>query len=153
MTVQFQDDEPSDSPSTQLLAFLSHLQISFDATYISSVPASSHSSRTSTPPVRTSSMLVQPPKSRHPPSIFPPATPHPVPSSADSDRRYVRSEGTPLSAGVWGDNSSEAFQLLWSELSSSWVAVYRLVVGVGECSDLSTCSAPNFFYSAKPLCR
>lgn len=135
LIIQFGHQEQSANPSAQLLAFLAHLQISFDATYISSVPVSAtqdQPSRISTPPARTSSMLGQTPKSRYPPSIFPPATPHPIPSSADSDRRYVRSEGTPLSTGVWGDDPSESFQLLWSKSDSNWVAAYKLVLGVCE---------------------
>ncbi|PCH35941.1 hypothetical protein WOLCODRAFT_126429 [Wolfiporia cocos MD-104 SS10] len=69
------------------------------------------------------------------PSIFPPSTPHPIPSAAESDRQYVQAQGTPLSSGVWGEQvlgssreSTDAFALLWARDKREWVAVYRMSV-------------------------
>ena len=118
-------------PPPHLLAFLSHVQVSYDATYISSAPIIEEpqpSTITSPPPSRTTSLLGP---SRRPRSIFPPTTPHPIPSAGEADRKYVKSEGTPLTAGIWGDNPAEAFQLLWSRKEKAWVAVFKLVVSVG----------------------
>jgi len=126
-----------DNPPKSLLAFLAHVQISLEATYISSEPTPTQDSvrpaRLSAPP-RTSlprnNTRLQP----HHPSIFPPTTPHPTPSSAEHDRRYIASEGTLLLAHIWGqdspEDSLEAFSLLWSDAERLWVAVYRLSLTV-----------------------
>ncbi|KAJ7498655.1 hypothetical protein FB451DRAFT_1426423 [Mycena latifolia] len=125
-------------PPKELLSFISHLQISLEATYISSVPVGPSSpetprtARLSAPP-RTASLAKLNARSAHP-SIFPPNTPNPTPSSAETDKRYLKSEGTLLLASIWGQNSSEdsqeAFTLLWSEEEEVWVAVYRLALTV-----------------------
>ncbi|KAJ6628896.1 TRAPP trafficking subunit Trs65-domain-containing protein [Mycena sp. CBHHK59/15] len=125
-------------PPKELLSFLSHLQISLEATYISSVPAglgspeTPRTARLSAPP-RTASLAKLSTRSAHPP-IFPPNTPNPTPSSAETDKRYLKAEGTLLLASIWGQNSSadsqEAFSLLWSTEEEVWVAVYRLSLTV-----------------------
>lgn len=111
-------------PPPHLLAFLSHLQVSYDATYISSTPFMEE------PQASSTTSLLGP--SRRPRSIFPPTTPHPIPSAGEADRKYVKSEGTPLTAGIWGDNPDEEFQLLWSQNEKAWVAIFKLVVNVGK---------------------
>lgn len=129
-------------PPPHLLAFLSHIQVSYDAAYISSAPTveEPQSSVTiSPPPTSRPTSLLGP--ARRPRSIFPPTTPHPIPSVAEADRKYVKSEGTPLTAGIWGDSPDEAFQLLWSRKEKAWVAVFKLVVNVGA-------PAPDM----RPLC-
>jgi len=117
-------------PPPHLLALLSHIQVSYDATYISTTPIieEPQPGPTLSPPSRVASLLGP---SRRPRSIFPPSTPHPIPSAGEADRKYVKSEGTPLTAGIWGDNPAEAFQLLWSRKGKSWVAIFKLVVNVG----------------------
>ena len=114
-------------PPPHLLAFLSHIQVSYDAAYISSAPIIEEPRPGATPPSRTS--LLGP--SRRQRSIFPPTTPHPIPSAGEADRKYVKSEGTPLTAGIWGDNPAEAFQLLWSRKEKAWIAIFKLGVNVG----------------------
>ncbi|KAJ7167476.1 TRAPP trafficking subunit Trs65-domain-containing protein [Mycena filopes] len=130
-------DQPSTSttkdpahPPKELLTFISHLQISLEATYISSVPVgpsypdTPRTARLSAPP-RTASLGAKlGARSAHPP-IFPPNTPNPTPSSAETDKRYLKSEGTLLLASIW-----ESFTLLWSEEEEVWVAVYRLALTV-----------------------
>ena len=119
-------------PPPHLLAFLAHIQVSYDAAYISSAPIVEEpqtSVTISPPPTSRTTSLLGP--SRRPRSIFPPTTPHPVPSVGESDRKYVKSEGTPLTAGIWGDSPDEEFQLLWSRKEKAWVAVFKLVVNVG----------------------
>ena len=120
-------------PPPHLLALLSHIQVSYDATYISTTPIieEPQPGATMSPPSRVASLLGP---SRRPRSIFPPTTPHPIPSAGEADRKYVKSEGTPLTAGIWGDNPAEAFQLLWSRKEKSWVAIFKLVVNVGASS-------------------
>ena len=120
------------APPPHLLAFLAHIQVSYDAAYISSttiVEEPQASVTISPPPTSRTASLLGP--SRRPRSIFPPTTPHPVPSVGEADRKYVKSEGTPLTAGTWGDSPDEAFQLLWSRKEKAWVAVFKLVVNVG----------------------
>ncbi|KAF7301902.1 hypothetical protein MIND_00756200 [Mycena indigotica] len=127
------------SPPKELLTFLSHLQISLEATYIASIPVSGNgypetpgTARLGNPP-RTASLALPTSKlgkkSSHP-SIFPPNTPNPTPASADTDKRYLKSEGTLLQASIWGqstaEDSKEAFSLVWSAADEMWVAVYRL---------------------------
>lgn len=139
-------------PPKELLTFISHLQISLEATYISSVPVGSNfpdtpgTARLSAPP-RTASLAKLGKKSSHP-SIFPPNTPNPTPSSAETDKRYIKSEGTLLLASIWGQNTSEdsreAFSLLWSEEEGIWVAVYKLALTVCK-SFLTHCSVDSNF--------
>lgn len=134
-------------PPPHLLAFLAHVQVSYDAAYISSAPIEEpQASMTISPPPasRTTSLLGP---SRRPRSIFPPTTPHPTPSVGEADRKYVNSEGTPLMTGTWGDNSDEAFQLLWSRKEKAWVAVFKLVVNVGTSPPM--CDSP---FATQPQC-
>ncbi|TCD67303.1 hypothetical protein EIP91_000273 [Steccherinum ochraceum] len=132
-------DESPKAPPVKLLAFLSHLQITYDASYIASLPSDAPSL-----PVRTTSikkaqentqnkaMSLAPPSH---PSIFPPHTPNPVPSSAVSDRQYAQVQGTPLRTGVWGDGmdgdgANEKFVILWSAEESCWIVVFKMTVQV-----------------------
>lgn len=152
----------ADHPPQPLIAFLAHIQVSLEATYISPDPTPTQDSvriaRLSAPP-RTSlpqSNLQLPP---HHPSVFPPTTPHPTPSSAEHDRRYVASEGTLLLAQIWGQDSSEdsleAFSLLWSDKEQLWVAVYRLSLTVSflrlNVSDPLLCLTVSATLREKPL--
>lgn len=133
-------------PPSEVVFFLSHLQVTLDAKYISPQPA--HRTQTATP-LRGIS-LAPPPRSHsyhnatqaspgaHP-SIFPPHTPHPTPQTGESDRKYAgvnsNAEGTVLESFVWGETSREeppgkTFTLLWSDSEKVWVSIYRLTVGV-----------------------
>ena len=159
--------EEPDKPPFDLLEFLAHLQVSLEATYISPIhtvtPDVGHTSRLPATP-RTSSfgrLHVQSdaltPRADLHPSIFPPYTPNPTPSTAGEDRRYIRSEGTLLLASIWGQNASEdspeAFTLLWSRKHKIWVAVYRLGLTVCQHS-LPRCPFPVFADTAfvQPSC-
>jgi len=137
-------------PPPHLLALLSHIQVSYDASYISTTPIIEEPQPgiTMSPPSRVASLLGP---SRRPHSIFPPTTPHPIPSAGEADRKYVKSEGTHLTAGIWGDNPTEAFQLLWSRKDKSWVAIFKLVVNVGTCPT-TTFSSPPDPYSHRSFC-
>ncbi|CAL1706026.1 unnamed protein product [Somion occarium] len=143
---QFDEDGLEDTkprkPPISLLSFLAHLQISWDASYISSLPPPPSPSPTADgrPPVPSRTVSIPKTKATslmpvHP-SIFPPSTPHPLPSTGDADRQYVQAQGTPLRFGVWGENSNledaqnEDFALLWSEKDKTWVAVYKMTVQV-----------------------
>ena len=127
--------DPSNPPEI-LLDLLSHIQVSLEATYISPIPSAVDTPRTSrllqTP--RTGA-LGRPTGRLNPhPSILPPSTPNPMPSTADQDRKYTTAEGTILVANIWGsstaDDSPEDFALLWSEKDKSWVAIYRMAITV-----------------------
>ncbi|KIY50984.1 hypothetical protein FISHEDRAFT_64538 [Fistulina hepatica ATCC 64428] len=107
-------------PPPDLVSLITHLQVSLEATYINPYAE---------PPPPSAPMLSAPRKSSpHHPSIFPPTTPNPLPSSTDQDRRYVQSEGTLLLAWIWGQvvTEDEAFYLSWSEHEQVWIAVYQL---------------------------
>ena len=146
-------------PPADLLSYLAHLQVSYEASYISSIASSQpgYTTELSRPPVppRAHSLntnvrasttsnksspigLTVPGQQQHP-SIFPPHTPHPIPSTAESDRQYVQAQGTPLRTGIWGEgtNTSETFALIWSKSRYAWVAVFRMSIQVGT-SLLST---------------
>ncbi|KAI0065986.1 hypothetical protein BV25DRAFT_1989048 [Artomyces pyxidatus] len=138
------DDTLTDSsqPPIALLSFLTHTQVSYDATYISPLPLSAAPiPRVGTPP-RTVSLKAKA-KGHVPPSIFPPSTPNPTPATADQDKRYVRAEGTTLASGVWGEEKDahgqgkgagkedrDAFALLWDAGKKVWTAVFRMSVSV-----------------------
>lgn len=148
--------DPTDPPGP-LLDFLAHLQISLEATYISphsaiDPPPLAGRSHLSAPP-RPESLLVPGRVKSHPtinsnlnPSIFPPATPNPTPSTTETDQKYVQAEGTLLLAGIWGQGHGQGlkggeenkgrFTLLWSESEQVWVAVYQLALVV--CTSLSS---------------
>lgn len=133
------------APPSELALFLSHLQVTLDAKYISPQPAH----RTVTAPVGGIN-LTPPPRShshqkaayassRAHPSIFPPHTPNPTPQTAEGDRQYAISnfstEGTVLESFVWGETSREElkgknFAIMWSDVEKVWVTIYRLTVGV-----------------------
>ncbi|KAF8909732.1 TRAPP trafficking subunit Trs65-domain-containing protein [Gymnopilus junonius] len=129
-----EDPENPNEPPEVLLDLLGHVQVSLEASYISSAPAVAEIPRTSrllgTPrtglPGRTGGRL-------HP-SILPPSTPNPMPATADQDRKYTMSEGTILVANIWGSNTSEnspeSLALLWSEGDKNWVAIYRMSLTV-----------------------
>ena len=132
-------------PPSHLLSFLSHLQISYETSYISpssAAPDPINSSRLSMPPPRNSSMQRNRPGhllGGHP-SIFPPHTPNPIPSAADSDLKYVQSQGTPLVSAIWGESQKhdkEAFALLWDSAENEWLAVYKMSILVRKCPSLS----------------
>lgn len=145
------DTEDTSKPPSQLLSYLAHLQVSYEASYITSIPHApspvlsearplvpprSHSmpGRNKPSPLGPPATSLAPPH----PSIFPPHTPHPIPSSTESDRQYVQAQGTLLRAGTWGDGSaapdSESFALVWSKLTGCWIAIFRMTVQVGRCS-------------------
>ncbi|OSX65862.1 hypothetical protein POSPLADRAFT_1131738 [Postia placenta MAD-698-R-SB12] len=140
--VTTEEENEQAKPPANLLSFLAHLQIAYDASYISP-SASAHDASAPAigrPPVppRNASINKSKPATLlaavHP-SIFPPSTPNPIPSAAEPDRQYVQVQGTPLASGVWGEQisstsreSSEAFALLWARKEREWVAVYRMSV-------------------------
>ncbi|KAF9452126.1 hypothetical protein P691DRAFT_722685 [Macrolepiota fuliginosa MF-IS2] len=139
LRVEHPTEEPADpsKPPAALISFLAHVQVSLEASYISSVPASAEipqTSRLSAPP-RTASLGLKLSAriGPHHPSILPPNTPNPTPATADHDRKYVAAQGTPLFNSIWGQGSSDSqedFALIWSEQENLWVAIYRLAVTV-----------------------
>ena len=143
-------DGPDENGLTpiELLTFLTHLQISLDASYISPIPQ-----ETPPPPAPSTGRLLGPPPAGRakprgssptgstvkprPPPLVPPHTPNPTPQMAESDAKYAAAEGVQLLAYIWGDPSSadterkEEFALGWSESCKEWNAMYRLEVPVG----------------------
>ena len=124
------------NPPRSLVDLLSHIQVSLEASYISKTPNQDVPGTASLVRPRTSSMAKGGPLSLHP-SIFPPNTPNPIPSTTESDRKYVQSEGTLLFSSIWGTKkatgkSKEKFALLFSETQRSWIAVYELSLIVCE---------------------
>ena len=132
-------NEEPEKPPASLIDLLAHIQVSFEASYISPVAAAPETPRTSrllgTP--RTGA-LPRPSGRLNPhPSILPPSTPNPTPATGDHDRKYIASEGTVLVAQIWGANTAEdsleSFALLWSDEEESWIAVYRMALTVCTC--------------------
>lgn len=154
------------NPPPSVLEFLSHLQISLEATYISPhasappsrPPSTRPISNLHTPPRTDSAGRLKPQGRPNNPSIFPPPTPNPTPSTAEPDRKYVQAEGTLLISTIWGqkgaseDGGGEKLTLLWSAKEKVWIAVYQLslTVGKGLCilidlHELSTIIMQHFF--------
>lgn len=123
------------NPPSTVLKFLAHLQLSLEAMFIPSLPGPQMQDAP-----RSSVLLSAPPKQhalgahtrKHHPSIFPPATPNPTPFTTQNDKQYLNVEGTILWSGLWGQDASEAFALLWSEETRSWIAAFKLTLGVGK---------------------
>ncbi|KAF8840724.1 hypothetical protein BDN67DRAFT_951143 [Paxillus ammoniavirescens] len=118
------------NPPQRLVDFLSHIQVSLEATYISQKQDQNTPDTAVLAPPRTSSVPKGRPTSLHP-SILPPSTPNPIPSTAEGDRKCVQSEGTLLLTSIWGaskspEQSKERFTLLFSEAQGAWVAIYEL---------------------------
>ena len=135
------------APPVQLLSFLNHLQVSLEASYIPPTPTEEPSdARLPAPPTRTSSSL-QTPKAKGlgiPLPIFPPQTPSPKPSTSETDKKYVYSEGVPLKSFIWGEDASEeadGFRFLRSSSLKYWVAIYKLTLPVGKCVLCVMCSS------------
>ncbi|KAK7692136.1 hypothetical protein QCA50_003755 [Cerrena zonata] len=137
------DDLGIRKPPITLLSFLAHLQITWDASYISSLPTPPSPTPMSGGKLAVPSRTVSIPKPKNNlltpshPSIFPPSTPNPVPSTGEADRQYVQAQGTPLRFGTWGESSTdakdsqaEAFSLIWSGRDKTWIAIYRMSVQV-----------------------
>lgn len=129
----------ADDPPDSVINLLRHVQVTLEATYISPIPNSpAETPRTSrllaTP--RTGALALPKPirSTRMHPSILPPSTPNPTPTTGDHDRKYTTSEGTLLLAQIWGTNSAddspEEFTLLWSDDDSCWIAVYHMAFTV-----------------------
>ncbi|KAH8120123.1 TRAPP trafficking subunit Trs65-domain-containing protein [Phellopilus nigrolimitatus] len=163
-----QQDQPSNllspdpfSPPALLLSFLNHLQVSVEATYIS--PTSNNLSpngRSPVPPVRTSStgLTLKAKGLGVPPPIILPQTPSPVPSTSETDKRYVFSEGTLLKALIWGEESIEdadSFRLLRSSQEKCWIAIYKLSVVVAfvrtQVTDPLLCLTASITLRDRPL--
>ncbi|KAM5530360.1 hypothetical protein V8D89_015979 [Ganoderma adspersum] len=155
--------DPTPQPPPHLLSYLARLQISYETSYISpsaTTPESTPGSRFSTAPPRNSSMQRNRPDDLlgGSPSIFPPHTPHPIPSAAESDLKYVQSQGTPLVSAVWGESDNrdkEAFALLWDPNDRSWVAIYKMTILVlfmiTKVSDPLLCITVSTTLRNKPL--
>ncbi|KIY74433.1 hypothetical protein CYLTODRAFT_333954, partial [Cylindrobasidium torrendii FP15055 ss-10] len=121
------------NPPSTILKFLAHLQLSLEAMFIPSLPGPQMQDAP-----RSSVLLSAPPKQhalgaharKHHPSIFPPATPNPTPFTTQNDKQYLNVEGTILWSGLWGQDAAEAFALLWSDEAQSWIAAFKLTLGV-----------------------
>ncbi|KZW02004.1 hypothetical protein EXIGLDRAFT_665742 [Exidia glandulosa HHB12029] len=134
-------DATAATPPPVLLQFLSHLAVTLDASYVGRTQApeardTKPQTRLTLPPHLTGNARHKPPapaKDSHP-SIFPPATPNPVPFTDEGDRGYSQADtGVPLYSYAWGDGPPDdnlAFALLRCQRHSAWVALYRLDVSV-----------------------
>ncbi|KAL7284913.1 hypothetical protein ACG7TL_000001 [Trametes sanguinea] len=173
LTIRFpapEDEQPAGEtsesephPPAVLLSFLSHLQVSYETSYISPAATSPdipNAARLSMPPPRNSSMQRNRPGpllAGHP-SIFPPHTPHPIPAASESDQKYVQSQGTPLVSAIWGESDSphsERFTLLWDASQRSWLALYKISIlvlfMVTKVSDPLLCITVSTTLRNKPL--
>ncbi|KAI6134633.1 TRAPP trafficking subunit Trs65-domain-containing protein [Pisolithus thermaeus] len=121
-----------------LVRFLRHIQVSLEATYIprksTETPITPRADQVAGPPRSSSVGLSNPRPASLNPSIFPPTTPNPIPSTAEADKKYVQSEGVLLLSSIWGEgpaeHSGEKFTVLFSHSRKEWVAVYQLFLNV-----------------------
>ncbi|EJD04158.1 uncharacterized protein FOMMEDRAFT_155278 [Fomitiporia mediterranea MF3/22] len=170
LVVRFQHDASAGllspdpkAPPPVLLSFLNHLQVSLEATYIPPTPSDDpFGPRLPAPPSRSTSSPGQTPKITKglgiPLPIFPPQTPSPKPSTSETDKKYVYSEGTPLKSIIWGEESSDdtdSFRLLRSSSEKCWIAVYRISLPVvylrTEFSDPLLCLTTSITLRDKPI--
>ncbi|KAG8990728.1 hypothetical protein FRB94_013153 [Tulasnella sp. JGI-2019a] len=149
-----------DSPPAALGTFLSHLQISMEASYVSPVvpfmTGGNGTPRTGTPSERANASENSPhgrpplPTSIFPLALGPPNRKglrdsvlnslHPIPSTAAHDAAFVKAGegGAVVQSYIWGegrekeavDAVGKAFALLWSDEQEAWVAVYKLDIAV-----------------------
>ncbi|KIM34154.1 hypothetical protein M408DRAFT_5489 [Serendipita vermifera MAFF 305830] len=146
MRVKFDPPESDGRPPLELVAFLTFLQVAFEASYISPEQAPSAPSYTlSNAPGQ---LLGPPPPGRagakprtgsplkpKPPPLIPPQTPNPTPRMEDSDRQYAIAEGIQLHSFIWGDTTAkderkDDFAILWDGTTNEWVIVYRMDVTI-----------------------
>lgn len=150
----------SGRPPTDILTFLTFLQVGFDASYIAprqeSPVASPGGAIPATPgpeqPKTGNAFLGPPPPGRpgakprpgssplkpRPPPLIPPQTPNPTPQMEDSERQYAVAEGIQLHSFIWGDapgagakeTRKDEFCILWDEKSKEWVVIYRMDVTI-----------------------
>ena len=70
------------------------------------------------------------------PSIFPSHAPNHITSAADSDLKYVQSQGTHLVSAICAESQKhgkEAFALLWDSVENEWFAAYKMSILVRKC--------------------
>ncbi|KAI6002831.1 TRAPP trafficking subunit Trs65-domain-containing protein [Pisolithus albus] len=121
-----------------LVHFLRHVQVSLEATYISrkstETPITPRVDQVTGPPRSSSAGLSNPRQPSLHPSIFPPTTPNPIPSTTEADKKYVQSEGTLLLSSIWGEgpaeHSGEKFAVFFSHSRKEWIAIYQLSLNV-----------------------
>lgn len=147
-------DTQSDRPPAALGTFLSHLQISLEASYVSPVaPFALTTSPTTAPalsPLGRPTTAPTPVKGLFPLNLGPgrkdlieslPNTPHPIPSTAAHDAAFAKAGegGAVVQSYIWGEGREKeaiesvgrAFCLLWSDENEAWIAVYKLDIAVG----------------------
>ncbi|KAG8849315.1 hypothetical protein FRB91_010029, partial [Serendipita sp. 411] len=132
-------------PPTELITFLTLLQVGFDASYIS--PRQEHVDNVQES--KTPRLLGPPPPGRpgakpkvgsplkpKPPPLIPPQTPNPTPQMEDSDRQYAVAEGIQLHTFIWGDTTpakdarKDEFAIVWNGSDKEWMAIYRMDVTI-----------------------
>lgn len=150
-------DTPSGTPPAALGTFLSHLQISLEASYVSPVAPFAISTLITSPtsgpalsPLGRPTTAPTPVKGLFPLNLGPgrkdltdslPNTPHPIPSTATHDAAFAKAGegGAVVQSYIWGEGREKeaidavgrAFCLLWSDEDEAWIAVYKLDVAVG----------------------
>ncbi|KAG8846765.1 hypothetical protein FRB96_001790 [Tulasnella sp. 330] len=149
-------DTQSEAPPAALGTFLSHLQISLEASYVSPVAPFALSALTASPasasvlsPLGRPTTAPTPVKGMFPLNLGPgrkdltdslPNTPHPIPSTAAHDAAFAKAGegGAVVQSYIWGEGREKdaieavgkAFCLLWSDEDEAWIAVYKLDVAV-----------------------
>ncbi|KAG8834164.1 hypothetical protein FRC17_009424 [Serendipita sp. 399] len=132
-------------PPTELITFLTLLQVGFDASYISP----KQEPVDSVPEMKTPRLLGPPPAGRpgtkpkigsplkpKPPPLVPPQTPNPTPQMEDSDRQYAVAEGVQLHTFIWGDATpgkdarKDEFGIIWNQKEKEWIIIYRMDVTI-----------------------
>jgi hypothetical protein len=146
--VHVEPPESDGRPPADLITFLTFLQVSFDASYIS--PEQAPPPPTFTLSNTPGQLLGPPPPGRsgskprtgsplkpRPPPLVPPQTPNPTPRMEDSEKRYAVAEGIQLHSFIWGDAAAkddrrDDFTISWDEPTKKWVIIYRMDVTIGQ---------------------
>ncbi|KIO22964.1 hypothetical protein M407DRAFT_215657 [Tulasnella calospora MUT 4182] len=135
------EDSSQEGQLAALLEYFSHLQVSLEASYVPQASDDKPPKLTISPPSRLQPSTSPRPGGRGSPSVIPPLTPLPVPTTSPADAPYanprVVETGPLVHSYMWGDRDNvteRTFTMVKTDEEldgqESWVAVYKLDVPV-----------------------
>ncbi|KAG9015655.1 hypothetical protein FRB90_004575 [Tulasnella sp. 427] len=135
------EDSSPEGQLDALLQYFSHLQVSLEASYVPPATEDKPPTLTISPPNRLQASGSPRPPGRASPSVIPPLTPLPVPSTSAADAPYANprtvESGPLVHAYMWGERDNvtdRTFTIVKTDEKldglESWVAVFRLEVPV-----------------------
>ncbi|KAG9012542.1 hypothetical protein FRB90_006645 [Tulasnella sp. 427] len=135
------EDSSTEGQLDALLQYFSHLQVSLEASYVPPATEDKPPTLTISPPNRLQASGSPRLPGRASPSVIPPLTPLPVPSTSAADAAYASprtvESGPLVHAYMWGERDNvtgRTFTIVKTDEKldglESWAAVYRLEVPV-----------------------